>query len=130
MKQGIYILTLAFLFSCSETEKIEVVETWPDGSHKSIKVYIEDKDKSAYLIKDYYANGTLSFEGKVNNNQFLDYKKSYFPNGNQEEFVELSDSADLTYCCPDGFYKVFYENGQLKETHHKMNGLFNGLVTK
>jgi len=130
MKQSIYILTLALLFSCSESDKFEVVETWPDGSHKSTKVYLDNKDKSDYLIKDYHENGRLSFEGKVKNNQFVEYKKSYFPNGNKEEFVELAAPADLTYCCPNGFYKVYYENGQLEETHYKRNGLFNGLVTK
>lgn len=130
MKKTIYILTLALFFGCSVSSNKEVIETHPDGSPKSVKVYFDNKDSRNYIIKDYLPDGTLDFEGKVSNDRFVEYKKTYFENGNPKEIVELSDSADLDYCCPDGFYKYFYEHGQLKETHYKKNGLFNGLVVK
>lgn len=130
MKKLIYILTFTLLVGCSDSNKTEVIEKYPDGFPKSVKVYVDSKDISNYLIKDYYRDGTLEFEGKVSNDKFVEYKKAYFENSNPKEVVELSKSADLDYCCPDGFYKYYYEHGQLKETHYKKDGRFNGLVTK
>jgi antitoxin component YwqK of YwqJK toxin-antitoxin module len=129
MKRLLYILALIFFIGCSEDDRIEIIEAYSNGDPLSVKVYSNDNN-SNYIIKDYYIDGTLVFEGKVVNEKFVEYKKAYFENGTPKEIVELTDSADLDYCCPNGFYQTYYDNGQLSETHYKKNGLFNGLVTK
>ena len=129
MKRLFNILTIIFIIGCSETNRVEVIESYSNGEPRIVKVYSEKENNSNYIYKDYFIDGTLVFEGKVSNNQFIEYKKAYYRNGNKREIVELSDSAELDYCCPDGFYQTYYENGCLEETHYKKNGLFNGLVT-
>ena len=130
MKKLIYILTLAFIFGCSDSSKTEVINKYSDGSPRTVKEYPDDQDRSKYILKDFFQNGTLAFEGKVKNGKFVEYKRAYYQNGNLKERATLADSADLNYCCPNGFYEVYYDNGQLEETHHKKDGLFNGLVTE
>ncbi|KAB1065936.1 toxin-antitoxin system YwqK family antitoxin [Salibacter halophilus] len=130
MKKLIYIISFTFLFGCSDPNNIKVIEKYADGSPKSVKVLFDNNDSNNYIIKNFYPDGTLDFEGKVSNNKFVEYRKAYFENGNPKEIVKLSDSTNLDYCCPDGFYKHYYKHGQLKETYFKKNGLFNGLAIK
>ena len=130
MKRLFNILILFFVVGCSESDRVEIIKSYSNGEARTVKVYFEKNDSSNYIIKDYFIDGTLVFEGRVSNSKFIEYKKAYFRNGSKKEFVELSDSAELGYCCPDGFYQTYYENGNLEETHYKKDGTFNGLVTK
>jgi antitoxin component YwqK of YwqJK toxin-antitoxin module len=126
----LFYITIVILFSgCSDMDNQEILETHSNGTPKTVKIYLNDENDK-YIYKDFYKDGTLEFEGKVVNDKFVEYKKSYFSNGNFKETLELADSADLDYCCPDGFYHVYHENGQLKETHYKKKGVFNGPVYK
>jgi antitoxin component YwqK of YwqJK toxin-antitoxin module len=129
MKKLLSLILIPFLAGCSEPNKTEVIDNYPNGQAKSTREYL-NKDKNEYLIRDYFENGNLEFESKVVNGKFVEFKKSFYNNGNLEETVELTDSAKMDYCCPDGSYQVYYSNGQLKESHYKKDGLFNGLVTK
>jgi antitoxin component YwqK of YwqJK toxin-antitoxin module len=45
------------------------------------------------------------------------------------EFCELKDSGKFNYCCPDGFYKLFYTNGYLEQTHYKIDTRIEGKIT-
>ena len=129
MKEAIYILIILLFIGCSNNEKEVILETYPNGNTKSLRIYPDDKNKNNYKLKEYYANGHLEFESKVRNSKFIEYKKAYFENGNPKEIVILTDSAEFDFCCPDGFYTYYYENGIIKETHYKKNGLFEGLVS-
>jgi antitoxin component YwqK of YwqJK toxin-antitoxin module len=125
-------LAIAIL-GCSENEnsKIQstiILEKYSNGTTKIENIYPDRGNVNDYLIKEYYQNGNLSFESKVHNHNFIEYKKSYYENGKISEFTKLKDSADFLSCCPDGFYQIFYENGNIQETHYKKDGLINGLV--
>jgi antitoxin component YwqK of YwqJK toxin-antitoxin module len=128
MKYRTYIILIISIltFSCSEKKSKEIImDKYPNGNPKSVNIFF---DKESYILKDYYLDGKLEFEGKIVNEKFVEYKKSYFENGALKEKVQLSDSADLDYCCPDGYYEMYNKNGNLKQTHILLAGELNGLL--
>lgn len=128
MKHLFVALALIVLNGCSDSSETKVIEFHPDGSPKWVKEYTGNPESGEYVMKEFFPDGTLAFEAKVSNASFVDYKRSYFENGNLMETVQLDDSADFEACCPDGFYSFYYDNGKLRETHYMKNGTFNGPV--
>ncbi|PWJ33248.1 antitoxin component YwqK of YwqJK toxin-antitoxin module [Sediminitomix flava] len=121
------LIFLMLLTSCSEVYKTEVIEKLPDGTPIIVKEYLKKGD-DFYILKNYYLNGNIRFEGKVSNDKLVEYKKFYFENGNPSKYIELEDSVELEYCCPNGNYIHYYENGIVKETYNLRNKKNEGLL--
>lgn len=130
MNKLLYLLPSLFFISCTQSRSTEVIEKYSDGSTRTDIEYLDKNDSSCFIIRDYYRSGTVEFEGKICNDRFVEFKRVYFENGQPKEHVTLTSSAELDYCCPDGEYRMYHENGQLMQTHTRVNGLFEGMVTK
>jgi antitoxin component YwqK of YwqJK toxin-antitoxin module len=131
MKIQHFILILFILSGCNnilETEKVIILDKFENGNTKHAYVYPNKNVTSRFRYITYYEDGTIAFEGDVENGYYKGTKKSYFENGNPKEFCHLKDSGEFGYCCPDGYYEMYYKNGILGETHYIVNGQFNGLV--
>ncbi len=120
---SIIVATILLLSSCNSSE---ITERYNNGQKKEEKVYI--KSKSDYTLIRYFQNGQKSFEGKIENNLFVNKKTSYFENGQISQVDSLFKPCILNFCCCDGLVTRFRENGIIEETFTNINGVENGIV--
>lgn len=123
-------LTLIFitLLSCDGPYN-EVLEKFEDGSVKIERIYNDKDVKNEFKYIEYYSNGNIKFEGYIKDSFYRGIKKNYYENGNPMEFCHLTDSGKFSFCCPDGFYELFYTNGKLKQTLYRITGNIDGIIT-
>ena len=124
------LITLIFivLLSCKKPYN-KVLEKFEDGSVKIERIYNDKDVENEFKYIEYYNNRNIKFEGFVKNDFYRGLKKNYYENGNPMEFCHLTDSGKFNFCCPDGFYEIFYPNGKLEQTYYRINGKIDGIIT-
>ncbi len=122
MKPILCTMILTSVLSCSQSTN----EVQNNNEPRSEVIVIDTGD--FYVYREYFPNDTLSLEVGMKDDQITGFRKSYYSNGSSKEIVKIKGFYPTDYCCPNGLYKVFYENGVLKEIHNKENGEYEGRV--
>ncbi|HLP13057.1 MAG TPA: hypothetical protein VK177_14065 [Flavobacteriales bacterium] len=80
---------------------------FPTGQMKSKVKYVEG---SAKEWTDYYTNGVVQFEEKMNKSMdYYEYQKFYYPSGKPSKIFELVDKKKMVFN-----YTEYYESGTVK----------------
>lgn len=105
--QGGIVLFLFLLVSCTHETVEDIAETYPDGSPKIVRYYLDD-GKSRTLTREitYYRNHQKYMEGEFKNNQRHGKWTSWYKNGNIWSEGYFTDGKD------DGSRVVYHENGK------------------
>ena len=113
MKRTIIAILSIFLFiqitSCKKTIKV-VEETYPDGSAKLERVYIEKENDKKELLSEttYYSNKQKQSEGEFKNEKRHGKWTFWYSNGNKWSEGYFAEGLD------DGERTMWYENGQVR----------------
>lgn len=103
------VFLLIQLTSCSKTIKV-VEETYPDGSPKLEKFYIEKSETEKILQKEitYYSNKQKQSEGEFKDDKRHGKWTFWYSNGNKWSEGYFDNGLD------DGERNMWYENGQIR----------------
>lgn len=107
---------IIFMIGCSNnqsTEKRETlvektIETYPDGTKKSVDYYSSENTKTCVKQEDFYPNGKLRFSLLVNNGMKHGRCYYYFENG------QLWTDQNYKNDSKEGNSIVYSENGKRK----------------
>ena len=127
MKLMTYVFVVFCFYSCNNVEK-ETTKEFEDGTTQVERFYVHKGSKTEFKYVEYYKNGNVKFEGYIKDGYYRGVKKNFYENGNPKEFIHLKDSGKFNFCCPDGFYELFYENGKINQTHYKLNEKILGKI--
>ena len=112
------VILLLFVLTSCKTKTIEIVEsTYPDGSPKIVKTYIE-KNNERQLLKEiqYYPNHNKFIEGEYKNNRKDGKWVAYYENGGKWSEGSFKDGLD------DGKRTTYFENGKIRFVGHYNKG--------
>lgn len=113
MKKLLYpllILVLGFA-GCTPSNITETETTYDDGSPKTVRTYLKDKDDLILESeKTYYKTGELKMEGNYNNGKRQGKWISYYKDGTK--WAEATYKNGKEY----GTKSVYYKNGKVYYT--------------
>ncbi|PLX13763.1 MAG: hypothetical protein C0594_00850 [Marinilabiliales bacterium] len=124
MKPYLFIITLAVvLMSCSTKElKEEIIQTYPDGSSKIIRMYYQNGNTKEYTSEcHYYNNGQKEKEGLLKNNKKSGEWKSWYQDGTLWSIGSFVDGKS------EGNFKVYTKDGKLYIDEFFKNGKPDGI---
>ncbi|MCC5916614.1 MAG: hypothetical protein JJU02_04730 [Cryomorphaceae bacterium] len=106
-KAIIILLSVLTLASCSDKDKITIVETHVDGAKRIVYYYPDQTDTTYYERQFYYPNGQLGSKGYVQNGQLTGPWFWWYENGNPEAHSTYINGKekDSILC--------YYESGQI-----------------
>src|SRR6218665_1644788 len=104
-------------------------EKWKPTDKSNAKYYrISEKKDTLYVIKDYYSNDVLQFEGNSTTE-----KEPFFLEGNVKYYGsdgQLVTNATMLHNKRHGLYEEFYESGAPKVSGHFIDGKASGVYTE
>ncbi|MBN2683199.1 MAG: hypothetical protein JXR58_11875 [Bacteroidales bacterium] len=92
----------------SENLTEKVIETYPDGSKKSVDYFSKDKPDECVKQEEYYPNGKIRYSLSTKNGKKNGLCKYFFENGKVQ--TEQNYEMDIK----DGLSIVYSENGEKK----------------
>jgi len=122
-KISFLVILLLLVFTSCKTKTIEIIEqTYPDGSPKIVKTYIE-KNQERTLVKEiqYYPNHNKFIEGEYKNNRKHGKWIAYYENGKKWSEGFFADGLD------DGKRTTYFENGKIRFIGFYKKGVETGL---
>lgn len=104
-------------------------EKWKLTDKANAKFYrISEKKDTLYIIKDYYSNGVLQFEGASKTE-----KEPFFLEGNVKYYGsegQVVTNANMVHNKRHGQYEEFYESGAPKVSGNFIDGKASGVYTE
>jgi len=126
MKQILFkIILLLIVVKVHSQEKTYFDKDWkPTEKEKAVYYRVTQKENNFFLIKDYFIDGKIQFEGyskvSVDPLVYEGIVQWYYRNGKVERRAEFKNNL------PNGKMVTYYSDGKLKSEVDYRNGEFNG----
>lgn len=100
-----WLIPVILIVSCSTTTYEFVVESYPDGSPKTVRHYKDEDQKVLLREVQYYNDGGIYIEGTFKDGERSGTWKAWHRNGNLWSQGEYKNGKE------NGLKTVYYENG-------------------